>query len=184
MSLPDLTRVLNSPGKLCYGPTDLSIAFPHGGTAIGSIYKCGVTHIDTRREIKDESMGSEVHDIIWCGENWALSAILREYNNEGISLLFNNSAPGGFTQRAVVSSPGSNRPGMLYSARAVVLLFSPLDADRLPAVIFYKAVPLPEESARMALAMSERLEIPAVFLALRDATNRIASWGLLKDLSL
>jgi len=186
MSSPNLSSVLNVPGRLCYGPTSLDTAYPHGGTSIGSVHKVAIVPVQTRKEIKNEAFGQEVSEVIWCGENMVLAAVVRQYDAEAVALLFPNTSIGSVTQQRVISGPttSTNRPGFMLSEKAVVLLFSPLDPDRTPAILFYRAIPMMEESARMELALQKRFEIGTVFISTRDATGRTYSIGFLKDLSL
>lgn len=184
MASPDVTRVINAPGRVCYGPTDLSTAFPHGGTAIGTTRAGKIRHFGAYHPIRDEAFGIEVRSTVWCGENLALAMILREPDDEAMALLFPNTSTGTVSQHKVVASPGSNRPGLLLAEKAVVLFFSPDDTERVPAVILYKAEPRFEETTEYDLALDKRLETVVVFTATRDSSDRIWKRGMLKDLSL
>jgi hypothetical protein len=182
---PDLNTVLNAPGRLCWNPTNLATAFPHGGTALGATHKTMLSRADRRTEIRDEAFGAEVSDVVWCGENWAIACVLRSYDNDALATVFPNTSAGATSGHKIVGgvTSSNNRPGLLMSGLAGKLLFSPLDPDRVPAVLFYKAVPLTEETLQINLALDKRYEIGAVFLSIRHATLGTYQHGFLKDLT-
>lgn len=184
MASPDVSRVINAPGRVCFSPSSLSSAFPHGGTAIGTTRAGKMRHFGAYHPITDEAFGVEVRATVWCGENLALAMVLRECDDDALGLMFPNTATGTTSQHKVVASPGSNRPGLLLAEKAVVLLFSPDDPERVPALLLYKAEPRFEEVTEYDLALNKRLETVVVFTATRDSSDRIWKRGMLKDLSL
>lgn len=184
MATADPRAILNVPGRICYGPSDLSTAYPHGGTDLGSVRQVVVRRVDARHEIRDEAFGQEIRDIVWGGENWALAFILRQFDENAVATIFPNTATGTTTQHIGIAAPGTVRPGTLLGTRSVVLLFSPYAPEISPACLFYKAIPLPEETVELNLAIGKRFEIGCVFVGVRDTSNRIAQVKFIKDLSL
>lgn len=184
MATADLNDALNVPGRLSWNPTSVSSAYPHGGTALGFVRGVAVRRVEARRELTDEAFGSEVYDVISCGENWALACIFRSYDADAIGVLFPNTSTGTVAKRKIVATPGTNRPGLLLSEKSGKLLFTPLDSDRAPAVLFYKAIPLTDETLEMNKALDKREEYGALFVAVRDSSDRIEQMGLLRDLTL
>lgn len=187
MSAADLNYVLQVPGRLCVGPTDLTAAFPHGGTALGEVYRAAVVHTEGWFDVEAEEYGHQVVESVWSGEQYALTAILRQFDETAIGTVFPNTVTGTTSKRVGVkhwldvASPV--RPGHLASSRQVKLLFSPLDPDRNRAVIFYRALPRTADQKRMALSVIERLEVPVAFIAIPDATYRTTRIDFLKELS-
>lgn len=184
MATADLTEVLNVPGRLSWNPTSVTTAYPHGGTALGSTRGVLARRAGVYRELRDEAFGSEIYDVVWAGENWALACVFRQYDADAIARLFPNTSTGTTAKRPLVSSPGSNRPGYLMSNAAGKLLFSPFAVDRAPSVLFYNAIPLPDETLELSAAFDKRLEYGGVFVATRDSSDRIAKVGFLRDLTL
>lgn len=186
MASPDLNEVLNAPGRLVWNPTNLATAFPHGGSALGSTRQSLLQRTDVRSEIRDEAFGQEVSEVVWCGENWVMATILRQYDADAVATVFPNTSTGTVAKRKIVSgsTTSTNRPGLLLSANAGKLLFSPLDPDRVPAVLFYKAIPLTDETLRINLALDKRLEYGAVFLAIRHSSLGLLQYAFLKDMTL
>lgn len=186
MAAADLASILNNPGRLCHTPTSTSTAFPHGGTAIGATKEVVCTSVQGRKEIRDEGFGQEIHDIIWTGENWAIACVLRQWDADAVSILFPNTSAGTVTQQRMVVgvTTTNNRPGLRLRSLAKKILFSPLDPDRVPAVLFYAAVPMPRETEELNLSLDKRFEVGAVFAALRHDTLGTYQVGFLKDLTL
>lgn len=184
MGSPDVLRVINVPGRLCYGPSSLATAFPHGGTAIGTTRAGKLIRYATEKEIRDEAFGTEIRDVVLSGENYAFACILREWDDDAIALMFPNTAAGAVSQHKVVETPGSNRPGLLLSAKKVVLLFSPDDPERVPATLLYAALPRIAKQQEWDTAFGKRWETTVSFTAVRDSSSRIHKTGMLKDLAL
>lgn len=186
MAASDLASVLNNPGRLCHTPTSLSSAFPHGGTALGTTREVVCLPVQHRVEIRDEGWGQEIHDVLWVGENWSIACVLRQYDADAISAIFPNTSAGTVTQQRLVvgASASNNRPGLRMRSLAKKILFSPLDPDRVPAVLFYAAIPMPSETQDLNLALNKPLEIGAVFVALRHDTLGTHQMGFLKDMTL
>ncbi len=189
MSARDINQALQSPGRLCIAPTDLTLAFPHGGTELGSVYRAYCQQTTGYFDVKAEEYGGAIVESIWSGENYAFGAILRQWDETAIGTVFPNTATGATTKRVgvkhwsdVASSPV--RPGHLLSSRSVKLLFSPDDPANCRAVILYRALPKVSESLTLALRLNERQEIPVLFVAIPDASaSRVARVDFLKELS-
>lgn len=184
MASPDVIRVLNAPGRLCYAPSSLSSAFPHGGTALGTTRLGRLIRHGRYHPIRDEAFGSEIRDVVWSGENYTFACLLREWDDDALGVLFPNTSTGSVSQHKVVATPGSNRPGLLLSEKKVVLLFSPDDPERVPATLLYAALPMFDETTEWDLAFGKRLETACVFTATRDSSDRIHKTAMLKDLAL
>jgi hypothetical protein len=183
----DLHQVLQVPGRLCINPTSLTSAFPHGGTALGTVHQVGVQIASGFFDVTAEEFGDQVVESIFTGEQWGLAAVLRQFDEDAIAAVFPNTTTGTTSKRVTVrhwsdaSSP--NRPGHKLSGRSVKLLFSPLDSDRNRAVIFYRALPRVAEQLELMHAVDRRVEVPVVFLAIPDATMRVARSDFLRDMA-
>ncbi len=186
MAATNLAEVLSAPGRLCVTPTDLSTAFPHGGTALGSVRKVLTRRVVTKVPIVDEAFGKEIRDWVWGGENYFLAFILRQWDATAVATFFPNTATGATSNRVGIESPGSVRPGALASTFSVKLLFSPLDPERVPAVILYAAAPFTEETTELNHAAQQRQEIACVCHAMRDTSTPTRIWQakFLKDITL
>lgn len=171
------------PGKLCVDPTDLSIAFPHGGTGLGV-----VRNIVFRPEIKytrvvAEEFG-EVVEGVATSQGCILAATLESWDAEALRDLFWNTEDGSTSQRRKVKEPGTNRAGFLLSSRAKVLLFSPDDTDKAPMLIIRRALPMPEESAFASFQLNSDIALAFAWTGIRDSTGRLYEWAMRKDITL
>lgn len=188
MSTADLAQVLSAPGRLCINPTNLTLAFPHGGTALGEVYKIEVLITNAYFDVEAEEYGGRIVESLWTGENVALACILRQWDETAMGTIFPNTTTGTLSKRVglkgweQVTSPV--RPGSLVSARSVKLLFSPFDAQRNRAAILYRALPKVNDSVTLNQMLPTRQEIGAVFLAIPDASSpsRVHRIDFLKDL--
>ena len=184
MATPDTTKIYRVPGRLCINPTNLGTAFPHGGTAIGVASQMRiVTGLEEARITAEEFSGQAVEAVLG-KRDFFMSALLRQWDNDAIATLFGSDATTGASGDKVINWPGTDRGGYQLSARSVKLCFT---ADRVtehPSLLIYKAVPLYAEAEALRLTVLAELAMPVVFLGLRDGSSRVASMGLLSDLSL
>lgn len=184
MAERDLTKALRNRGRICINPTDLATAYPHGGTDLGLVRACAVRFGHVYSLIKAEEWGIEVVEGIDGGEAVALATILRGADDNAINTVHANTTLGAVSGHRVIQGPGNNRAGHLLSSRSVVLCFSPDDLDNHEMVLLYKALPMLDEAAELALSTSEDLETSAVFVGIRDGSSRVYKVGHRKDLSL
>lgn len=187
MATADLNQVLQVPGRLCISPTDLTTAFPHGGTALGEVYQATAMQTSSWFDVRAEEFGGIPVDSVFSGESWVFGAVLRQFDETAIGTVFPNTVTGTTTKRVGIKSwfdaASPVRPGTLGSSRSVKLLFSPLDSDRNRAVIFYRAMPRVADTMALALAFNKRVEVPVLFVAMPDASSRLVRIDFLKELS-
>lgn len=183
MTMPNPAKILRAPGRLCTGPTDLSLAFPHGGTALGVMRAVAVRTGVRTISVTAEEFGGEVVEKVFGGESWMLVAILRDFDRDVLASVFPNSSVGTVSQERKLTGPGTLRPGHLLSSRAVALLFSP-DAPDAPAVYLPKAIPILADGMELGLAYAEPLEVMVGFQAIRNATKGSYQIARLQDISL
>jgi len=183
MTTPDIRLALQVPGQLCHTPTSLTAAFPHGGTALGEVSQVVVSPNYTVAYITYETYGTEVTEVVHTGESWVIGFSLRTWDEDALNKVFVNTAAGATSGHRVVHGAGTNPAGYTLSSKSLILCFSPDNADQHPMVMFYKAVPLVDASARLAMRRGTNLEFPIMFRALRDSSNRQVRMGMRSDLS-
>ena len=184
MALPDATKILRVPGQLCINPTNLGIAFPHGGTAIGVASQMRILTGLEESRVTAEEFGGQAVEAVLGKRDFFISALLRQWDNDALAMLFGSDASAGASGDKVINWPGTDRGGYKLSSRSVKLCFT---ADRFteqPSVLIYKAIPLYAEQEALRLTVLRELAMPVVFLGVRDGSSRVASMGLLSDLSL
>jgi hypothetical protein len=184
---PNVINVRRVPGRLCFNTTDLSIAYPHGGTGLGVIKELKVKPSKSYYPIKAEELGNEIVDYIDGGESWIIGCLLRSFDKDAILKLFPSAEIGSQTQEALIKHPAVNtaiRAGNLASTRGIKLLFSPDDTIRQPFVIFYNAIPLVDETAEMNLEVEIDWTIGMIFSGIRDSAGKVMAMGFKGDFSL
>ncbi len=184
MAVGTAMDVLQQPGRLCINPTNINTDFPHGGTALGELYKHAIRLNVGQTPINDEGLGIETRDIIYTGEQWSFFAILRSFDSDAINTFFPNTTVGAVSGKRKVMFPGSFNAGSLISTRSVVLLFSPLDADAGLYFLMRKALPLLNATNMINLALKTKAEIGVAFTATRNAANESIEWGYREDITI
>jgi hypothetical protein len=175
-------------GRLCITPTDLSQAFPHGGTALGEI-KLGYFAFNPQYEsVEAEEHGQAKVEWMATRQTAAMVVVLREYDKDAITTLFPNVAAGAGSGAQVISGGtfGSTivKPGSLASDKAVKLLFSPRSFNYHPGIILYQAIPLLQETGQLGLALNVEFGFPAIFYATPRNDGLLYKIGKLEDLTL
>lgn len=194
MAADDVRKVLHLPGRLSFGCTDLDLAWPHGGTGLGASRGVMFQAVGGAYPVTIEAYGGEPVEYIEPGVVVGIAAFLRGFTDDAVDLMFRNTAAGTTTQRQVVSEPGTVRAGNWMSGRGVKLVFTPEGATHAksatapdvdaPFIVLYKAIPLIQEAAEMALQRGKEYGIPVLFQGIRDASGRTYTKGPRSDLSL
>lgn len=184
MAVGRADEVIHAPGQLCINPTDLTIPFPHGGTAIGEVAEIIYSVEELRHVIPAEEFGSEPVEVIEGGKIVTLSCFLRGFDVDAMQTAFQDAAQSVKTKKATIEFPGATPAGHLMSDDSVVLLFSPRSTEDVPAVILYRALPHLQETADMRFSFDQELGMPVIFQGVRDASSRVSSMKLLEDITL
>lgn len=194
MAADDARMVRRIPGRLAFGCTDLTLAWPHGGTGLGSSEGCTLTRFGGSYPVTIEAYGGEPVEYVEAASVWGLGCVLRTFNDDAVDLLFRNTTEGAITQRQVVTEPGAVRAGNWMSGRAVVLVFTPEGSTQVksatspdsdaPFVVLHAAIPMIQESAELRLEQDSIFGVPVLFAGIRDSSGNTMSMGPRVDLSL
>lgn len=187
MATSDPAMILRVPGQICVDPTDLSTAFPHGGTALGVVSRLGWEPRIIYDEIVAQEWGGVVSKVVYAGESPMFYGILRSWDNDLMQILFRQTAAGtvsGSTtpgNRHLIGNPdsGTPRPGTLVAGRKIV--FSPMSPNEHPFLILYNAKPKIDVAARMELSIAREWGVPFALVCTPDATGRLYHCGLRDD---
>jgi hypothetical protein len=183
MALANSGDVLRVGGRLCSGPTDLSAAFPHGGTALGMVSEVLFRPNLKRAEITAEEFGGEPVEVVVTSETCVFGCLLRGIDSDAWNLAFEDTTVGSGSGKPVVDYPGSTRAGALGSSRSAKILWSPDDIQSDPAILLYKAIPILDETAELALSISQEMVVRVVFQGIRDGSGNVYQIGRLEDLT-
>lgn len=186
MAAPNVRNVVRMPGRFVKNPTDLQVAYPHGGTELGVArnmeFRAGIETQELIAEEWKRPIGAVI-----TSERAVMAGVLRTWDNALISALFHNIQTDSFGEVGIVGQAmgtGINRAGYDMKNKGMVLLFSPHAVDDHRSIIFYNAVPVIEESMKMGLSIKEELGFPFFFLAMPDRNGRDYKMDLRVNLTL
>lgn len=187
MAAPNAKNVRFIPGKLVKDPTNLGTTYPYGGTELGLttaiLFKPGVR---SRIHFAEEFGGAHIENT-FVGELVMLSLVLRGFDPDALARVFPNVSTGTITGKPGIDgrvSSGSNLPGYRMSNKAFKLLWVPDDLVDTEALIIYNAIPGVEETAALAMSVSEEFGTPVFFLGAPDTTKRVYKLAPFDDLVL
>lgn len=194
MGTVDVRRVIRAPGRLAINPTNLALAWPHGGTGLGATNKVVLISYGASYPVTIEAFGGEPVDYLEKGEVWGMGFIVRAWDPTALATIFPNTSVGAVSQKRGVSAPGTVRAGNWVSDRSVKLVFTPEGATHaqsstqqdvdVPFVVLYKALPLLQAQAELMFSRTEELKVPALFMGVRDASARTVVIRPRADISL
>lgn len=165
-------------GKLAYGCSDLSSAWPHGGTGLGLVGAVYLSPPSLYSSLPAEETNAAAN-VLQLGGDLVMGITLRAWDSDALAALFPNTTTSGGNR--IISWPATT-VGVAVSTLTNVV-FTPNNPDH-PAVVIYKAAPLLQVNAQLYLSAYRFLEFPALLVALPDASDRFGKMGKLSVLSL
>lgn len=189
MATDDPDRVLRDGVKLCVDPTDLTIAFPHGGTSLGILgsYVLRWRYATDSARGADDRHAQENLETLFVGEFLVLAGMLRQWDNDPLGVFFPNRITG--ATRTVLTDQyagvaGSRRPGTRLTTGNRKVLASPINPT-MPAVIFYSACPSLVGTMELRFSAMDELAVGFAFEAMYHPTiGKVHKVGLLSEISL
>lgn len=178
MSTPDPNESRFNSGQLAYGCTNLATAWPHGGTALGTVgdifFKPQTRYIQGSEE---EGQGGRAFK---AGGPVILGLELLQHNDDAVGILY----------QSVVTQSGKKVVKLSRAAwgdpvtALTNLVFTPNDPTHWGIVLF-NALPLIDLNAQLALSAHTFLSLPVVFQGqARSADEEIGQWGPISSLTL
>lgn len=184
--------ILTQPGRLIWAPTDLSIANPYGGTALGFSEEGVRLRLDASTIIvTSEELGPEPVRVIWGGAAPKIFVEFLQWDANTVQRMFPGGLSAAGTTARIVTLPGTLVPGQAIPTAA--LLFVPDDTTNGKAVLFHKVAPAIPETAELQFRLRSRTTLPLVFHAMREDgvvssdaeyNYRLMAIGTLSDLSI
>lgn len=172
MAVADPLRV---PVRVCVNPTDLTLAFPYGGTDLGLVRDVLVSVESQPYEVTASEWGPEVVEVVEGGEVWRVSFAVRGATPEAVAQVFMQVAADSTGWPVVQHPAATRRPGRPRSQDAVRLLLAPLDPEAGPATLFRAAVPVRAARLDLSFRLRDELTYALAFVAVRD-DNGAAVW--------
>ena len=184
MTAGHASRVLRAPGRLVANPTDLSVAYPYGGTELGLTRVVVLLSQGAGFRVESEALG-EATDVLEESNHFVMSCFLRGWDDDAMKhLLADHYDAGAVSGHAVVTIPNRARPGSSALVRAKILLYVPDDLVGAPALLIYRGVPDIPAGAEIAFQRREELGVPITVDCIRDSNGNILQVGRFADLSL
>lgn len=186
MTTPNARSIIKLKGRLVANPTDLTLAYPHGGEELGLVARGRFVPNIRHQIVRAEEFGAQVTEVVRSGTGSAvLLALMRGYDDDMVKRVFPSTSVGTSSNTRLVEADAvSGGQGTLLSTSSIVLFFSPEDVDQHPSILMYNALPLVEEAAEMQLDISSELTVAVAFRLVHDATFRNYRIGRREDLSL
>lgn len=181
MASPDADAGQLNSGRLAYGCSNLSTAWPHGGTGLGTV---GAVFLTPQRlwsaPIAEETNAAV--EVLWLGGNVTVAFTLVGWDEDATAVIFPNTATS--NSKTVVEWPGTDLAAGAPVSTITNVVFTPWDVTNGKGWVIYKAAPVPDVNAELAHTAGRFLEIPAVLIAIPDATDRLGKFGKFSELSL
>jgi len=185
MAAPSTQNMLRIPGKLVKDPTDLSAAYPYGGTELGLVHQAMFKPQAKHHPITAEEWGEQTVEVISGGTSVLFGVTLRGMDNDAWSSVWPDTATGSPSgDKTIRFRVDNSRAGSLLSASSMILLFVPEAVMRHRAVIIRDAIPVVVEDASIQFSASEEIALDVIFYGRPDSSERVAQIGYIKDLAL
>lgn len=182
----NVSQILRVPGRIVIDPTDLSAAYPHGGTEVGHVKMVVIQEVGNPPLPVVSELLAEPIDVLDGDNEWVCSFFVRGWDDDAVQQLL----PGGYSAGSVsghslFSVPGSRTPGQsAIDADEVIVLFVPDSPATARGFILYRAVPVLSDGAELLFQRNEELGLPIMLHCMRDANDNILAIGHFADLSL
>ncbi len=172
--------VLSVPGRFVVTPTDLTAAFPYGGTALGINsdveYQPGY---DYRPILLREKGLAKSVDFVERPGTGTLTFLIRQWDPDfqGIFWPTTSSQTDG---SELLTIPGG-KSTRLIGGNGVKLLYAPLDESKI-AVLFYNAIPALAEPMNLPFGRNVETAYIATFYLMEDGSSRSVAIEKLENL--
>ena len=189
MAVLNPLRIVQQSGALYADPTSLASVAGYG-TCLGYVKDLEFQFRKRNQPITAEEWGGKIVDQIDLGSEAVIAGVLRGTDPDALGKVFPNTATGSTSYGRLVklSAAGDDRAGRSLFGSAFKLLFVPDDTDRGEFIVIYKAIPLVEEQASMAIRLGTEMGIAVAFMGAPDTatgtTKAVAQIGRKEAISL
>lgn len=184
MTAGSASRVIRAPGRLVVGPTNLDLAFPHGGTEVGRTRAVVLQALGKNFRVEAEGLG-EASDVLQPTHRYVFACFLRGFDDDAVELLWSgNFEAGELSQHAKFLVPGAALPGSSALGRAKVILYEPDDYIGAPSVLIYRGIPDWQDGAELMWRRRDELGLPLAIECMRSDAGKLLAVGRLADLEL
>lgn len=185
MASENVARIIRAPGQLIVNPTTsfATTAFPYGGTELGLVKIVSVLPRGVPFRIECEGLG-EASDILEPNREYAVSFILRGWDDDVVANLLAQSFVAGATTRHAVYRAPDNVPGASSIGRAAILAYIPDDVIHAPGLLAYRAIVDWDEGIELTFDRQNEVQLELRADLLRDGSGSMLKVGRIQDLVL
>jgi len=183
MATKNLQNIVRWRARLVKDPSNLSNAFPHGGTELGIVRSVRFQPNMKMEHNLAVEFGKVRTETFYTGEAPVIACVLREFDADALSTIWPNTANSGSTMQGRVSG-AFNRSGYAMSNNKLTLLWSPYAVDDHKHILFHNAIPMVELANEIQASIGQEVGIAVAFSASPDSTGRTYDVGLRANLSL
>ena len=185
MASSDTRKILKGTHRLILTPTNLSAAFPYGGTEIGIARNMEFRWGARGHTERAEEHGGQAHRRLWTGDWAAMAGVLRSWDSEALASADPTYVAGGSGNAIAeyVADDDGSRGGRFLTGVAILAVHLKSPTSQ-PAALLYNGLPI--QNPNEALILSARREGGLHFMSegALDATGRVYQVGMLEDLTL
>lgn len=172
------SRMQRAEGRLVWNPTDLSAAFPFGGTDLGRCVDKVLRFQRNYRDVTAEEFGGDIQTTVELGGPTVFACMVMGVVDNAYDLVMTSANGDTYKVFSNTETPGGEVSGQ-------PLLFYPNDPTNHEALLVHHALPTMPPDAAQRFAIDERLGLPLLFRCARDPeTDKVYDLGIFGDLSL
>lgn len=165
-------------------PTDLSIAFPYGGTVLGGTTAHEYTLEPVDGVITAHEFGGLPVNVLDNGYVARFAMMLQTFDYDALGTILPGVTQSTRTGKAIIAPTLANMRGRLGTSRVYKLLVVPRDAENEPTLYFPCALNQVGKSMRAARLIESPWGVPIMATGLPDSTGRPVIESLLEDVTL
>lgn len=183
MAAPNVLNVIRGPARLILNPTDLTAAYPYGGTELGLARGCIFEYGTTTHYVTAEEWANR-SNAVYCGDAGAIRCVLRGWDADAIGTVARTYAAG--NSGAPTIAPDTNtapRAGTQIPGYKILMAQSESPAT-MPSVLVYYGLPAIDPEAQLELSRNKEAGTAVRFDAAPDSSGRTYFVGLIGDMTL
>jgi hypothetical protein len=192
MGTIDVRAVRHVPGRLAFGCTDLTAAWPHGGTGLGVVHGLILTRYGTAYPATAEAFAGDPVEYLEPGEAWGIGGRIGTLDDDMLGKAFPSTPTGTISGHEYVTAPGSVHGGDWMSSRSFVCVFTPEGATHAasataadvdaPFIVLYRCLPVMGDPLEITLNRKQDVSIRFAWMGIRDSSSRVMAFGRRRDL--
>lgn len=178
MSSLKVEDVLNIPGRIALSPTNLTTAYPHGGTDVGFTGDVEYAPNYTYRPFLMREGGQSAFDVVEIPQDGMLTFLARQWDPDIQARIYPTTSTQ--TDGSELATLPGGKKNRFIGANGIKVVYSPLDSTK-PGILFYRAVPTIMNLRLVFGRNVETVTLVSMYL-LKDASSRYSAIEKLENL--